>query len=216
MSPHTAGSATRQTLRRLLLSAGVLGGLAITALPIASAQAATLAATTPCGTTTLSQPFTPWGDTGYYWLLPGGNFEGSLTGFTLSGGAAKVAGSEPFAATGSLGAWSLSLPAGASLQTPFVCVDGADTYFRFFALNKAAGSTLTVSVVYTIAGIQTAFPVGTVNGDSKWEPSTAMHTGGKIASKLSGTGTAMMALRFTASGGTAQVDDVFLDPRLKH
>jgi hypothetical protein len=216
MSPHTAGSATRQTLRRLLLSAGVLGGLAITALPIASAQAATLAATTPCGTTTLSQPFTPWGDTGYYWLLPGGNFEGSLTGFTLSGGAAKVAGSEPFAATGSLGAWSLSLPAGASLQTPFVCVDGADTYFRFFALNKAASSSVAVSVVYTVAGLQTSFIVGTVTGDSKWTPSAAMHTGGKIASKLSLNGTAQMALRFTAIGGTSQIDDIFIDPRLKH
>jgi hypothetical protein len=216
MSPHIAGSATRQTLRRLLLSAGVLGGLAITALPIASAQAATLAATTPCGTTTLSQPFTPWGDAGYYWLLPGGNFEGSLTGFTLSGGAAKFAGSEPFAATGSLGAWSLSLPAGASLQTPFVCVDGADTYFRFFALNKSASSSVAVSVVYTVAGLQTSFSVGTVTGDSKWALSAAMHTGGKIASRLSLTGTAQMALRFTAIGGASQIDDIFIDPRLKH
>jgi hypothetical protein len=211
-----AGSATRRTLRRLLLSAGALGGLAITALPIASAQAATLTATTPCGTATLSQPFTPWGDTGYYWLLPGGNFEGSLTGFTLGGGATKVSGSEPFAATGSLGAWSLSLPAGASLQTPFVCVDGADTYFRFFALNKAASSSIAVSVVYTVAGLQTSFSVGTVTGDSKWAPSAAMHTGGKIASKLSLTGTAQMALRFTAIGGASQIDDVFIDPRLKH
>ncbi len=202
-------------LRRLLLAAGVLGGLALTALPITSAQAATVGVTTPCGTATLSQPFTPWGDTGYYWLLPGGNFEGSLTGWTLSG-AAKVAGSEPFAATGSLGASSLSLPAGASVQTPFVCVDGADTYFRFFAVNKAPASSIAVSVVYTVAGVQIPFSVGTVAGDSKWAPSAAMHTGGKIASRLSGTGTAQMALRFTAVGGTSQIDDIFVDPRLKH
>lgn len=77
---------------------------------------------------------------------------------------------------------SLSLPAGASVQTPFVCVDGADTYFRFFALNKVSASSLTVSVVYTTAGLQIAFTVGTVTGDSKWEPSAAMNTGGKIAS----------------------------------
>jgi hypothetical protein len=204
-------------MRRLLLAAAVLGGLALTALPIASAQAATLTVTTPCGTTTLSQPFlTPWKDTGYYWLLPGGSFEGSLAGWTLSGGAAKVAGSEPYAATGSLGSWSLYLPAGSSVQTPFVCVDGADTYFRFFALNKAAASTVTVSVVYTIAGIQIAFPMGTVSGDSTWTAPAAMHTGGKIASKLSSTGTAQMALRFTATGGASQLDDIFVDPRLKH
>jgi hypothetical protein len=216
MSSLAAGSRPRQTIRRLLLSAGVLGGLALTTLPIASAQAANLTATTPCGSTVLSQPFTRWGDAGYYWLLPGGSFESSLAGWTLSGGAAKAAGSEPFAVTGSLGASSVSLPAGASVQTPFVCVDGADTYFRFFALNKAPASGLTVSVVYTIAGLQTAFPVGTVTGDSTWEPSAAMHTGGKIASKLSSSGTAQMALRFTASGGPSQIDDVFVDPRLKH
>ncbi len=216
MSSFSAGSAPRHSLRRLLLTAGVLGGLAITALPIASAQAATTTATTPCGTTTLSQPFLQWKDSSYYWLVPGGNFESSLTGWTLSGGAATVAGSEPFAATGTLGSHSLALPAGASVQTPFVCVDGSDTYFRFFALNKSSAASLTVQVVYTVAGKQLPFTVGTVSGDPSWSPSVAMHTGGKIASLLSGNNTAQMALRFTASGGTSQIDDVFVDPRLKH
>ena len=81
-------------------------------------------------------------------------------------------------------------------------------------LNKVSASSLTVSVVYTTAGLQIAFTVGTVTGDSKWEPSAAMNTGGKIASKLSKTGTAQMALRFTATGGASQIDDVFVDPRL--
>lgn len=216
MSWLLVGSAPRHQLRRLLLTAGVLGGLALTALPIASAQAATTTTTTPCGTVSLSQPFLQFGDSGYYWLLPGGNFEGSLTGWTLSGGAATVPGSETYAATGSLGAYSLSLPAGASVQTPYNCVDGADTYFRFFALNKVAAATVTVQVVYNVAGTPLAFTVGTVSGDSKWTPSAAMHTGGRIASKLSGTGTAQMALRFTATGGSSQIDDIFVDPRLKH
>jgi hypothetical protein len=196
----------------------VLGGLALTALPIASAQAATLTATSPCGTTTLSQPFlTPWKDTGYYWLLPGGNFEGSLTGWTLSGGAAKVAGSEPYAATGSLGSWSLSLPAGASVQTPFVCVDGADTYFRFFALNKAAASTVTVSVVYAVAGIQIALPMGHGLGRLDLDGARRDAHGRQDRVETVGhTGTAQMALRFTATGGASQIDDIFVDPRLKH
>jgi hypothetical protein len=215
MSPLIAESAPRPAMRRLLLRAGMLGGLALTALPIASAQAANLTVTTPCGTTTLSQPFTPWADSSYYWLLPGGSFESTLTGWTLSGGAAVVAGSEPYAVTGSLGASSLSLPAGASVQTPFVCVDGADTDFRFFALNKARTSSVTVSVVYTLLGLQTVLPVGTITGDATWEPSTAMHTGGKVTSILSLNGTAQMALRFTAAGGASQIDDVYVDPRLK-
>jgi hypothetical protein len=32
--------------------------------------------------------------------------------------------------------------------------------------------------------------------------------------ELSKTGTAQMALRFTATGGASQIDDVFVDPRL--
>jgi hypothetical protein len=219
-SPRTA-SISRQLLRRAQLTAAIAASLSIASLTIASAQAATksaapITASTPCGTVSLSQPFVPWGDAKYFWLAPGGDFEGPLAGWTLSGGATKAAGSEPFAATGTLGAASLLLPAGASVQTPFMCVDGADTYFRFFARNNSPSSTLTVSVVYTLAGIQTPFVVGIISGDSTWTPSPALHTAGKIASKLSGTGTAQMAIRFTASGGASQIDDVFVDPRLKH
>jgi hypothetical protein len=216
MSAPLAGSAPRHTLRRLLLAAGVLGGVALTALPIAAAQAKTITTSTPCPTATLSQPFLTQGDAGYYWLLPGGSFESSLSGWTLTGGAAVVAGSEPYAATGSLGASSLSLPAGASVQTPFVCVDGSDTYFRFFALNKQAAATLSVTVVYQIGGQKVAFKQTTISGDSKWTLSGALHTGGKIASRLSGIGTAQMSLVFAAAGGASQIDDIFIDPRLKH
>ena len=216
MSAPLAGSAPHHKLRRLLLAAGVCLGVAITALPIAAAQAKTITTSTPCPTSTLSQPFLTLGDAGYYWLLPGGSFESSLSGWTLSGGAAIVAGSEPYAATGSLGASSLSLPSGASVQTPYVCVDGSDTYFRFFALNKTAAATLSVTVVYLIAGKQVAFKQTTISGDSKWTLSAALHTAGKIASKLSGTGTAQMSLVFASAGGASQIDDVFVDPRLKH
>jgi hypothetical protein len=216
MSKHHVSFIPRQLLLRGALVAGLGSALALGALPVGTAGAATTPVTTPCGAPTLTQPFTPWSDSGYYWLLPGGNFEGSLSGWTLSGGAGTVAGSEPYAVTGSLGARSMALPAGSSVQTPFNCVDGADTYFRFFALNRTAAAAINVSVVYAIAGVQTAFAVGTVSGDATWAPSIPLHTGGKIASKLSANGTAEMAIRFTASGGTSQIDDVFVDPRLKH
>jgi hypothetical protein len=202
-------------LRRLLLTAGLLGGLSLTSLPIAAAQAKTITTSTPCPTATLSQPFLTFKDADYYWLVPGGNFEGSLSGWTLSGAAAKVAGSETYAATGSLGAYSMSLPAGASVQTPFVCVDGSDTYYRFFALNNRPASALSVTVVYLIGGQTVAFKQATISGDSTWTPSPVLHTAGKIASKLSGTGTAQMSLVFSSTGGASQIDDIFVDPRMK-
>jgi hypothetical protein len=76
-----------------------------------------------CKSSALSQAFAPWGDTSSYELAPGGDFESSS--WTLEHGAQLVSGSEPFAATGTLGASSLSLPAGGSAQSPSTCVDAA-------------------------------------------------------------------------------------------
>ena len=54
-------------------------------------------------------------------------------------------GAEPFAATGTLGSWSLSLPAGASAQSPPTCVDAAYPTIRFFTQGTGL---LEVNVVY--------------------------------------------------------------------
>jgi hypothetical protein len=80
MSSPLAGSAPPRTRRRLLLAASVLGGLSLSMFAAAAAQAATVTTSTPCGTETLTQPFLPWGDSGYYSLVPGGSFEGPRPG----------------------------------------------------------------------------------------------------------------------------------------
>jgi hypothetical protein len=176
------------------------------------AQAA-LISTGACNEASLSQPFARWGDTSSYELVPGGDFEGSLTGWTLSGGAERVAGSEPYGATGSVGSHSLALPAGASAQSPFTCVDAAYPTFRFFARNDALLSTLLVEVVYkTPLGI-VALPLGAVALSANWQPTLPMLTGSLVTGLLSG-GTAQAALRFTALTGSSQIDDVFVDPRM--
>ena len=199
--------------RRLFLVAGVLSGFALTALPAASAQAA-LISTGACDKSALTKPFAPWGDAGLYKLVPGGDFEGSLSGWTLSGGAHTVAGSEPYAVTGSLGSSSLSLAAGASAQTPFTCVNAAYPTFRFLARNGGALSSILVTVVYRspIGGVVTV-PVGAVALSHGWQPSLPMLTASAVEGALSG-GTAQVALRFTAVGGASQIDDVFVDPRV--
>jgi hypothetical protein len=199
--------------RRLLVVAGVVSGFALTALPAASAQAA-LISTSACDNSALSSPFARWGDGSLYKLVPGSDFEGSLAGWTLTGGAHTVAGSEPYAATGSAGSSSLSLAAGASAQTPFTCVNAAYPTFRFFARNDAALSSILVSVVYrSPIGAVVAVPVGTVALSQGWQPSLPMLTASAVEGALSG-GTTQVALRFTAVGGTSQIDDVFVDPRV--
>jgi hypothetical protein len=177
----------------------------------APAQAALFGPT--CSPGNLSQPFLPWGDSSYYSLIPGADFEGSLSAWTLSGGAHTVAGSEPYKATGSVGRYSLYLPAGASAQTPFVCVNAAYPAFRFFARNEGLISTLVVQVVYkTSLGPVTA-SLGTVLASTTWQPTLRMLTDSIVGGVLSG-GTGQVAFRVSALTGSSRIDDLFLDPRM--
>jgi len=202
----------RPRLARSSWLVGALTGVALLAGSGASAQAAVIA-TSACNGATLTQPFKSWGDTDLYELLPGGDFEGSLSGWTLSGGARKTAGSEPFGASGTVGSSSLYLPAGASVQSPFTCVNAAYPIFRFFGRNDGLLSTVLVQVVYNepLLG-EVAIPVGTVALSGNWSPSLQMLTASAVAGALS-NGTANVALRFTALTGSSQIDDVFIDPR---
>jgi hypothetical protein len=195
-----------------LLSAAILALLAL-AVCGAPAQAAPIN-TEACNEAALSQPFAQWGDTSDYELVPGGDFEGSLAGWTLSGGAQRVAGSEPFGATGAVGSFSLALPAGASAQSPFTCVDAAYPTFRFFARNESLLATVAVQVVYQTALGTVALPLGAVVLSSKWAPTLPMLTGSVVPAALA-NGVAEVALRFTALVGPSRIDDVFIDPRMR-
>ena len=199
---------SRVVLGAVLACSGVLAG----GLSAAPAQAA-LIDTGACSNAALSQPFTQWGDTSSYELVAGGDFEGSLAGWTLGGGAQRVAGSEPYGATGSVGSYSLALPAGASAQSPYTCVDAAYPTFRFFARNDGLVSTVLVQVVYRTLLGEIALPIGAVALSGEWEPTLPMLTGSIVTGALSG-GTAKVALRFTALTGRSQIDDVFVDPRM--
>jgi hypothetical protein len=196
---------------------GLLGALAVAILPAASAKAA-LISTDECDNAALTQPFLPWGDANSYKLVPGGSFEGSLSGWVLTGGASRVAGSEPFGAAGALGKSSMYLPAGASVQSPYTCVDAAYPTFRFFGRNNRLLSTVAVSIVYKepLVG-PVAVPVGLVALNGSWSPSAQMLTLSAVQGVVNGllTGkTPQVALRFTAVTGSSQIDDVFIDPHM--
>ncbi len=202
--------------RRRLLVKGLVGALALVCVPAASARAAGLVNTDPCDKSTLSQPFAQFGDSNSYKLVPGGDFEGSLTGWTLSGGAKKLAGSEPFGATGSVGKYSMYLPAGASVQSPYTCVDAAYPMFRFFGRNNGLLSIVAVSIVYKepLLG-PVAVPIGAVLLSPSWSPSAQMATLSAVQGIVNGllTGsTPQIAFRFTAVTGSSQIDDVYVDP----
>ena len=202
--------------RRLSPSlAGILAAVAFTALlggpPVAAAQSASSAT---CPTPVVSQPFLKWGDSYSYALVPGGDFESTPSEWTLSGGAQRSAGNESYAATGTLGAWSLALPAGASAQSPFMCVGTTEQTFRLFARGEGFAAVLLPQVVYKTPFGNIAVPVSVIVPKRRWEPTAILETGAPFATGIA-NGTVQMALRFTSLIGSSKIDDVFLDPRMR-
>jgi hypothetical protein len=191
----------------------VFAGLALLAPAAAMAQSATNN-NDPCDSANLTQPFSQWNDSSYYKLAPGGDFEGSLSGWTITGGAHTVAGSEPFGVTGSVGSKSMDLTAGSSVQTPFTCVDLNYPSFRFFERDDGLLSTLLVQVVYQAPVVgQVVLPVGAVALSGKWAPTLPMLTLSAVPATLQG-GVTRVALRFTELTGSSQIDDIYVDPRM--
>lgn len=191
----------------------VLAAAAVFGVTTPTAQAA-LVSTGACNEAALSQPFARWGDTGSYELVAQGDFEGSLSQWSLSGSASKVSGSESYGVTGSLGSSSLQLPAGASAQSPYTCVNASYPTFRFFARGEQLLSTIAVQVVYKTALGTVALPLGVAAPGGSWQPTAPMLTGSVVAGLLSG-GTAQAALRFTALTGKSEIDDIYIDPRMR-
>jgi hypothetical protein len=204
----------KQCLFRMYsLALGLLGAGVACAGSVAPAQAALLS-TSACDTSTLTQPFLPWGDADAYKLVPGGSFETGTAGWALTGGAGIVSGSEPYGASGSIGSSSLYLPAGATARSPYTCVNAAYPVMRFFARTGGLLSSVTVELVYQdpILG-PTVIPVGVVALSGTWQPTLPMLTLSAVPGVLNG-GTAQVAVKFIATTGASRIDDVFIDPRM--
>jgi hypothetical protein len=193
-------SLVRRVFRRVSIVAA-LGAAAALAAPLSAAHADVINLN-PCNGATLSQAFAPWSDPSWYELAPGGDFESSA--WTLTGGAQITPGSEPYAATGTLGSSSLSLPAGASAQSPTTCVDAAYPTVRFFMAGTGV-------VALSIVDHGLAIPAGVAIATGSWEPTAVMVTEAPLLGLLS-AGTAPVSLRLTTLLGDPQIDDVFIDP----
>ena len=174
-----------------------------TAAILASTARADVINLNPCNGAPLSQPFARWLDPASYELAPGGDFEQSGS-WALSPGAQRVPGSDPYAATGSLGSWSLELPAGSSAQSPTTCVDAAYPSVHFFIAG-------TGSVAVSIVAGNTEIPAGVAVAPSRWTPTPVTLTTSAVVAALS-NGVAQVSLRIRALTGAPQLDDVYIDP----
>jgi hypothetical protein len=176
-----------------------VGAALALAVPVARADLIDLST---CNSATLTRPFAPWADLAPYEIAPGGDFE--RASWTLSGDAARVRGSEPYAATGTLGNWLLTLPKGSSAQSPATCVTAAYPTVRFFIGG-------TGSVLVTIVDGNVDIAAGIALAGLGWLPTPVMVTSSAVVGATS-NGVAPVSVRLTALSGDPKVDDVFIDP----
>ena len=201
---------SRMTLRVRGLSVTVIALLTL-AVP-AAASAGPLTDRAPgCDTQVLGQPFLAWADVASYTLNPGGSFEDGAAGWSLDG-AAVAAGNEPSFVTNATDARSLSLPGGSSAVSAPICVGIEHPDIRFFASASHAGARLSVDVLFESAsGDVLSAPIGFVTGSSGWAPTAPFPIVANLLPLLPGSHTAV-AFRFSASGGSFRIDDLYVDP----
>jgi hypothetical protein len=162
--------------------------------------------------------FAPWGDNSSYTLTPDGGFENAADGWTLDGGAAVVESNETFQVGGAADHQALDLPAGSSATSPSFCVSRREDIVRLFVrTDSGRKARLKVEVLYTDAtGATESVRIDRLRASDSWDASDRLKLAlpKQARSKLA---TASVSLRFTPLDDDGfQVDDVYIDPRLRN
>ncbi len=161
------------------------------------------------------QVFRPWGDNHYYVLAPDGGFEAGGAGWSLSGGAATVAGNESFFLNDAGDKRSLYLPSGSSAVSPPICMSLDTPIFRLLARNTGNPSAgLKVEATYKLLGLVRTKTVSTVTAGGNWAPAQEMSTVLTLSTVIGTLIPSAIQIRITpvGSGGNWQVDDLYIDP----
>jgi hypothetical protein len=206
-----------QTSRRLALAAGALAGTLAMAAPATAGTGLTaslFAGQTPvneCAPSPMSKPFIAFGDLRSYVLAPNGDFSNaSGGGWQFTGGASVASAARPVVGTSGV----LSLPAGATALSPLMCVDLDYPTARTWVGGTGA---LTIDVVYpdTSKGLKPK-SVGKVAGlpTSAWKLSSDFDVRPQIGGKYAGWRRVSFLLT-NSSKSAVQVDDFFVDPRMR-
>jgi hypothetical protein len=193
-------------LRFVLAAALAAAGLAVPA-----ASAGVLGAVLPpCGAVTY--PFDAWGDYEGYCAFPNLGFENGTTSWTLSGRTSVASANEPWHVSGA-GTHALQLGPGATALSSSLPVSLRDPWIRFFARSAGANGSLRVQVIFhgLLGNLTGVLNIGSLSpsGYSTWQPTQ------RVLSALAlpiGTTSAQVQFTSTATSGSWQLDDVYLDP----
>lgn len=200
-------------MARYLVRLAVLAAIAAIAIPAASASAGGGLLTTliggNCGSDT--PVFAPWADASQYYFAPNGGFESGASGWSFTGGASVVAGNESYDVHASGDDQSALIPAGGSASTT-VCYGVLYPSIRFFVQSVGdQPATVDVSVqTKSLLGVVSTLDGGTFRVDGGWQPSPKLST--LLSALAAPLGVKSMSLQITVLSGTAQVDDLYVDP----
>jgi len=199
-------------MRRLALLGLVVMAMAALASTAGTAQAGLVQGLLGGGCGATLPVFSPWGDFAAYYPAPNGTFESGSTNWSLSGGSAVVTQTnEPWYLAG-FGSHALSIPTGGSASID-VCYGLTYPGVRFFVAGQGGNATVHVRVVArSLLGVLSVLDGGTFTARSGWAPSPKVST--LFSALAAPLGTKSMQLQFTVESGTAQIDDLYVDPFL--
>ncbi len=197
-------------MRRFTLLLLVLGAFGLSATA-ATARAGLITSLIGgnCGAT--STVFAPWSDSADYYFAQNGGFENGSAGWSLSGTASVVGGSDPFDLSGN-GSSSLQLGSGGS-ATINVCYGLTYPAIRFVAAGVNGPATVHVRVLaHSLLGVLSVLDGGTFTVSPGWNATPKLST--LLSALAAPLGTKSMQLQISVDSGTAQIDDLYVDPFL--
>jgi hypothetical protein len=197
---------------RLIAAVGICSAaLSVSAAPALARgkQPQTLAT---CEGQSFAQQFEAYGDSNYYTLAPGGEFNSASEGWELSNGAQIVETTRPDGTTGGV----LNMPSGSVAVSPPVCVTLQYPTARVSVRDVNGSEGVAVAVAY--ANTKTAEApknVGQVHGQqSSWTLSNPFNVQPQTAGHSEETREVRFV--FTAKGKTSdfQLSGLYVDPRM--
>jgi hypothetical protein len=182
--------------------------LTATALTVAAPAVAGAA----CPTSATSHPFTQFGDSAAYSLVPGGSFESGTPGWALTN-AGVVSGNESYKVSG--GSHSLAIQPRGVAVSPTLCVSTAYPSFRFFA-RRTSGTWGVLNVLLRwseSSGSTHETEVAAIQSGTSWTVAPALKLATTLPLWQSGsTLSAKLVFRPEQYGGAWAIDDVYVDP----
>jgi hypothetical protein len=196
------------------LAAGLVAAAAL--LAPAAAHAATAATPAPvapldaCTQQALSQPLQAFKDSNYYTLAPDGAFAAGAAGWQLAGGASVIQATQRTGSAGSV----LDLPPGAQATSPPVCITADYPSSRLFVRSLAGTQGVYFDVQYLRNGVWTAPKENSQyrGANAGWVLSPPLLI---QPDNTSGWQQVRFTLVSSATKGSVQVDDFWVDPRAR-